>query len=109
MLVRKRLGDLVRWETEAFKPALALARSIERFMDEFMPVASDHNLTEWKAPMRDSEDNRSVVTLAITKKGTHGWQIKVGEVEAILSLWMTHLEAAKVAKTKDQSCCSLGS
>ncbi|KAF5624085.1 serine threonine phosphatase 6 regulatory ankyrin repeat subunit A [Fusarium tjaetaba] len=44
MLVRKRLGDLVRWETEAFKPALALARSIERFLDEFMPTASDQNL-----------------------------------------------------------------
>ncbi|KAF5569528.1 serine threonine phosphatase 6 regulatory ankyrin repeat subunit A [Fusarium phyllophilum] len=38
MLVRKRLGDLVQWQTEAFKPALALARSIERFLDEFMPA-----------------------------------------------------------------------
>ncbi|KAF5574566.1 serine threonine phosphatase 6 regulatory ankyrin repeat subunit A [Fusarium pseudoanthophilum] len=102
MLVRKRLGDLVRWETESFKPALALARSIERFLDEFMPVASDQNLIEWKVPMRDSEDNPSVVTLAVTKKGSRGWQIKVGEVEAILSLWMAHLDATKVAKTKDK-------
>ncbi|KAF5605623.1 serine threonine phosphatase 6 regulatory ankyrin repeat subunit A [Fusarium pseudocircinatum] len=102
MLVRRRLGDLVRWETEAFKPALALARSIERFLDEFMPAASNQDLTEWGVPMRDSEDNRSVVTLAITKKGSRGWQIKVGEVEAILSLWMAHLEATKVAKTKDK-------
>ncbi|KAF5549707.1 serine threonine phosphatase 6 regulatory ankyrin repeat subunit A [Fusarium napiforme] len=67
MLVRKRLGDLVRWETEAFKPALALARCIERFLDEFMPVVSSQNLIEWKVPMRDTADNRSVVTLAITK------------------------------------------
>lgn len=102
MLVRKRLGDLVRWETEAFKPALALARSIERFLDDFMPVTPDQNLVEWKVPMRDSKDSRSVVTLAVTKKGSSGWQIKVGEVEAILSLWMAHLEATKVAKTKDK-------
>ncbi|RKK71337.1 hypothetical protein BFJ69_g11092 [Fusarium oxysporum] len=102
MLVRKRLGDLVRWETEAFKPALALARSIERFLDEFMPVASDKNLIEWKVPMKDSKDKRCVVTLAITKKGSSGWKIKVGEVEAILSLWMAHLDATKAAKTKDK-------
>ncbi|CVL09843.1 uncharacterized protein FPRN_13401 [Fusarium proliferatum] len=101
MLVRKRLGDLVRWETEAFKLALALARSIERFLDEFMPVA-EQNLVEWKVPMRDSKDNRSAVTLAVTKKGSSGWQIKVGEVEAILSLWMAHLEATKVVQTKDK-------
>ncbi|RBA22313.1 hypothetical protein FPRO05_00660 [Fusarium proliferatum] len=101
MLVRKRLGDLVRWETEAFKLALALARSIERFLDEFMPVA-EQNVVEWKVPMRDSKDNRSAVTLAVTKKGSSGWQIKVGEVEAILSLWMAHLEATKVVQTKDK-------
>ncbi|SCO90430.1 uncharacterized protein FRV6_14558 [Fusarium oxysporum] len=102
MLVRKRLGDLVRWETEAFKPALALARSIERFLDEFMPVAPDKNLIEWKVPMKDSKDKRSAVSLAITKKVSSGWKIKVGEVEAILSLWMAHLDATKAARTKDK-------
>ncbi|KAF5624572.1 serine threonine phosphatase 6 regulatory ankyrin repeat subunit A [Fusarium sp. NRRL 52700] len=100
MLVQKRPGDLVRWETEAFKPALALAWSIKRFLDEFMPVASNQNLIGWKVPIRDSKDNRSVVTLAVTKKGSSGWQIKVGEVEAILSLWMANLEVTKVARTK---------
>ncbi|KAF5624086.1 serine threonine phosphatase 6 regulatory ankyrin repeat subunit A [Fusarium tjaetaba] len=52
--------------------------------------------------MRDSEDNPSVVALAVPKKGSRGWQIKGGEVEAILSLWMAHLDATKVAKTKDK-------
>ncbi|KAH7154391.1 ankyrin repeat-containing domain protein [Fusarium sp. MPI-SDFR-AT-0072] len=102
MLVRKRLGDLVQWQTEAFKPALALARSIERFLDEFMPAEPHKNLIKWKVPMKDSEDMRSAVTLTITKKGSSGWQIKVGEVEAILSLWMAHLDATKAAKTKDK-------
>jgi hypothetical protein len=37
VLVRKRLGDLCRWTSSASKPALALARSIERFLDEFLP------------------------------------------------------------------------
>jgi hypothetical protein len=102
MLVRKRLGDLVQWETDAFKPALALARSIERFLDEFMPAAPDKTSIEWKVPMKDSKDMRSAVTLEITKKGSSGWKIKVGEVEAILSLWMAHLDVAKAAKAKDK-------
>ncbi|KAG5655398.1 hypothetical protein KAF25_000647 [Fusarium avenaceum] len=37
VLVRKRLGDLCKWTNSASKPALALARSIERFLDEFLP------------------------------------------------------------------------
>lgn len=37
ILVRKRLGDLCKWTSSASKPALALARSIERFLDEFLP------------------------------------------------------------------------
>jgi hypothetical protein len=37
VLVRKRLGDLCKWTSSASKPALALARSIERFLDEFLP------------------------------------------------------------------------
>ncbi|KAG5809910.1 hypothetical protein H9Q74_005626 [Fusarium xylarioides] len=102
ILVRKRLGDLVQWQTEAFKPALALARSIERFLDEFMPAKPHQNLLKWRVPMKDPEDVRSAVTLTITKKGSSGWRIKVGEVEAILSLWMAHLDATRAAKTKDK-------
>ncbi|KIL85875.1 serine threonine-protein phosphatase 6 regulatory ankyrin repeat subunit a [Fusarium avenaceum] len=37
VLVRKRLGDLCKWTSSASRPALALARSIERFLDEFLP------------------------------------------------------------------------
>ncbi|KAF9769873.1 hypothetical protein IL306_012638 [Fusarium sp. DS 682] len=37
ILVRKRLGDLCKWTSSASKPALALARSIESFLDEFLP------------------------------------------------------------------------
>ncbi|KAF5544657.1 serine threonine phosphatase 6 regulatory ankyrin repeat subunit a [Fusarium mexicanum] len=37
VLVRKRLGDVCKWTTSASKPALALARSIERFLEEFVP------------------------------------------------------------------------
>ncbi|KAF4954261.1 hypothetical protein FGADI_5386 [Fusarium gaditjirri] len=102
MLVRKRLGDLCEWETRAFKPALALVRSIERFLDEFL----QEGLTTifWDIPLRDPNDNTEIVRLTITKDSNEkhkGWNINAGEVEAVLSLWMANLEVNDIAEAEN--------
>ncbi|CAG1975297.1 unnamed protein product [Fusarium graminearum] len=93
MAVRKRLGDLCEWKTRAFKPALSLVRSIERFLDEFAPDGlSGEDSILWEIPLRSSGDTPGTVGLKIDKKAK-GWKINAGEVEAILSIWMANLEA----------------
>lgn len=101
MMVRKRLGDLCEWETRAFKPALSLVRSIERFLDEF---ASDGLSGEasivWEIPVQSSRDKPGAVKLKIDREAK-GWKINVGEVEAILSVWMANLEAQNTTRAKN--------
>ncbi|GKU22009.1 unnamed protein product [Fusarium langsethiae] len=93
MSVRKRLGDLCEWETRAFKPALALVRSVEGFLDEFVPdgLSGEDQIT-WKIPLKNSTDKSGTVGLKIAKT-SKGWKINTGEIEAILSLWMSNMEA----------------
>ncbi|RGP78251.1 serine threonine- phosphatase 6 regulatory ankyrin repeat subunit a [Fusarium longipes] len=98
--VRKRLGDLCEWETRAFKSALALVRSIERFLDEFMPGSIRGYRISWRIPLRKYRDKVGSVELKIIK-GDTGWKINAGEVEAILSLWMSNLEADKMEQESD--------
>lgn len=107
VFVRKRLGDLCQWMTSASKPALALARSIERFMDEFLPSGlPDEKPSEilWQVPLRCSTTECMNIDLSITKKTTKessGWVVEVGEVEAILSLWMAYLEETNTARARN--------
>ncbi|PCD24237.1 hypothetical protein FGRA07_11216 [Fusarium graminearum] len=98
--VRKRLGDLCEWETRAFKPALTLVHSIEHFLDEFASdeMSSNHPIT-WGIPMKSSGDKFGTVRLEIIKTTT-GWKVNAGKVEAILSIWMAHLEAHNTTKGK---------
>ncbi|KAM0388241.1 hypothetical protein ACHAQC_009851 [Fusarium culmorum] len=98
--VRKRLGDLCEWETRAFKPALTLVHSIEHFLDEFASDEMSSNyLITWGIPMKSSGDKFGTVRLEITKTTT-GWKVDAGKVEAILSIWMAHLEAHNTTKGK---------
>ncbi|EKJ79093.1 hypothetical protein FPSE_00694 [Fusarium pseudograminearum CS3096] len=98
--VRKRLGDLCEWETMAFKPALTLVHSIEHFLDEFASdeLSSNRPIT-WGIPMKSLGDKSGIVKLEITKTTT-GWKVNAGKVEAILSIWMAHLEAQNTTKGK---------
>ncbi|KAF5228499.1 hypothetical protein FAUST_11046 [Fusarium austroamericanum] len=100
MMVRKRLGDLCEWETRAFKPALSLARSIERFLDDFAPDGLSGEVSiVWDIPLRNSTDESGTVRLQIEKE-PKGWKINAGEVEAILSVWMGNLEAQNMTQPK---------
>ncbi|KAF0640929.1 hypothetical protein FPSE5266_00694 [Fusarium pseudograminearum] len=101
MSVRKRLGDLCEWETRAFKPALSLVRSIERFLDEFATDGLSGELSiAWEIPLRSSKDMPGTVRLEVDRE-TKGWNINVGEVEAIVSIWMANLEAQNTTKAKN--------
>ncbi|KAF4336100.1 serine threonine phosphatase 6 regulatory ankyrin repeat subunit A [Fusarium beomiforme] len=101
--VRKRLGDLCQWqEKKAFKPALALVRSIERFLDQFLPERQMP--IAWEIPFRDHDEKTQMVLLRINKtsdKQHKGWKINAGEVEAILSLWMANLEENEISQTEN--------
>ncbi|XEV01294.1 hypothetical protein FSHL1_006581 [Fusarium sambucinum] len=100
MLTRKRLGDLCEWETRAFKPALTLVRSVEHFLDVFAPEGlSNEDSIIWKIPLKSPRDKSRIVELEVVKAAT-GWKIDAGKVEAILSIWMAHLEIHNTAEVK---------
>jgi hypothetical protein len=121
VLVRKRLGDLCKWTSSASKPALALARSIERFLDEFLPNGlpatenPSQNATtgcdkiplpgiskykdgderiEWKIPFSCTDTGaKTEVKLLLTRGSTRRWTVDLAGIEAVMSLWMANLEA----------------
>ncbi|KAM0493473.1 hypothetical protein ACHAP8_009300 [Fusarium lateritium] len=100
MLTRKRLGDLCEWETRAFKPALTLVRSVEHFLDVFAPEGlSNEDSIIWKIPLKSPRDKSRIVELEVVKAAT-GSKIDAGKVEAILSIWMAHLEIHNTAEVK---------
>jgi hypothetical protein len=114
ILVRKRLSDLCKWPSSTLKPALALARSIERFMNEFfpegLPTEPSDQMT-WKIPFSrphqpdgtastssSGQPAPTWVRLDIKKRSdTGGWEVDGGQIEAILSLWLAHWRAHRPA------------
>jgi ankyrin repeat protein len=123
VLVRKRLGDLCKWTTSASKPALALARSIERFLDEFLPnglpvtkngaeiplpdisksSARDKRI-EWRIPFSCSDTGaKTEVKLLLTRNSSQNgrWRVDLAGIEAVLSLWMANLESGNSLHDKD--------
>ncbi|KAF9776118.1 hypothetical protein IL306_005742 [Fusarium sp. DS 682] len=101
--VRKRLGDLCKWESRAFKSSLALVRSIERFLDQFLPEGAKP--ITWKIPFENSKKDVQIVELKITQ-GSEGqpkcWKINAGEVEAVLSLWIASLETNQISDVENE-------
>ncbi|RGP72455.1 serine threonine phosphatase [Fusarium sporotrichioides] len=112
ILVRKRLGDLCQWPDSTSKPALALTRSIQRFMKEFFPYGlptNDPARLTWKIPFSrsnqsdqatpsDSSDQTvtSWVKLHVTRDAsTNAWNADNGQIEAVLSLWMSYWTARR--------------
>lgn len=106
--VRKRLGDLCRWKSKASDAALTLCRSIEHFLDIFFPPKESNGrsfswpIEAWHGDSTDSvesETERATVVLPISCEQGE-WNIDMGKVEAILSLWMASIEAESKRERK---------
>ncbi|KAH3991902.1 hypothetical protein HBI56_206560 [Parastagonospora nodorum] len=95
--VRERLGDLCQWPSEALESAQSLVYSVESFMDEFFPKRLDS--FDWAIETIGLSTERSrgrqdYITVPIQKSGYDSkWQVSIGAVDAILSLWIASIEA----------------
>jgi hypothetical protein len=105
--VRERLGDLCQWPSEALESARSLVYSIEAFMEEFFPKRLDS--FEWAIKTTRLSTKRGIgsqdyVTVPIQKSTHDGkWQVGIGTIDAILSLWMASIEAqAAEVKSSDK-------
>jgi len=106
--VRERLGDLCQWPSEALESARSLVYSIEAFMEEFFPKGLDS--FEWAIKTTRLSTTRGIgrqdyVTVPIQKSPYDGkWQVGIGTVDAVLSLWLASIEAqaAEVKKRSDK-------
>ncbi|KAF1950413.1 hypothetical protein CC80DRAFT_482849 [Byssothecium circinans] len=100
--VRERLGNLCEWKNNASPAALALAQSIEQFMSTFAP---DDTTIQWviKATnVSDTEEHRGRdgVDISLKNYARGKWTVEVGKLEAILSLWLAHIEAGTIERAK---------
>jgi len=113
VLVRERLGNLCKWTNSASEPATALGQAIERFMKEFLPRTStlDHgndsiDSFSWVVETRKSAETGSLETGHISlsvrrsKDEKVGWLVNIGELEAVLSLWISGIEAEVADKSE---------
>jgi hypothetical protein len=104
--VRERLGDLCQWPSEALESAQSLVYSVESFMDEFFPKRLDS--FDWAIETIGLSTERSsgrqdYITVPIQKSGYDSkWQVSIGAVDAILSLWMASIEAQADAQRSSQ-------
>lgn len=102
--VRKRLGDLCRWTSKVSEPALALSKSIEAFMDTFVPdgIFKDKQkvpdrfswvLTVTESTGAKDSNSQGQKIAVLLKREDEKWGIDHGMVEAMLSLWMAKVDA----------------
>ncbi|XPS75928.1 hypothetical protein M3J09_007992 [Ascochyta lentis] len=93
--VRERLGDLCEWRSEALESARSLVYSVEAFMDSFFPKTI--NSFDWVVETIGLSTVRGIsrsdyVSIPVQRiKGK--WNVGIGVIEAILSLWMASVEA----------------
>ena len=101
--VRKRLGDLSNWISNASSSALALARSVEHFLNSFFgenPAGRRFDRLEWlveAAKPVSTTSGEAIDTFTISAKRSQSdpkqWEVDLGKIEAVLSLWMATVEA----------------
>jgi hypothetical protein len=115
--VRKRLGELCRWNSKATEAALILCRSIEAFMSTFFPPQqSDKPSFSWAIQTQhvssdgwtESRTNRTTVVLPIFCENRE-WNIYLEKIEAILSLWMASIEEEFERKRKRSEAAAVAS
>ncbi|KAH4338099.1 hypothetical protein HBH98_214870 [Parastagonospora nodorum] len=104
--VRERLGDLCQWPSEALESARSLVYSVEAFMDEFFPKRLDSFDWVIETIRLSTERHQDYVTVPIQKSPKNDkWEVDIGTVDAILSLWIASIEAqaADVQKSSDEA------
>ncbi|KAH4204597.1 hypothetical protein HBI25_219440 [Parastagonospora nodorum] len=111
--VRERLGDLCKWPTEALESARSLVYSVEAFMKEFPPTTRFDSL-EWVIetiglPNACGIQRLDHVVIPVQRTPhSNRWQVDIGTVEAILSLWMASIETKTAAERLSSGNARLG-
>ncbi|KAI8712283.1 B30.2/SPRY domain-containing protein [Fusarium sp. LHS14.1] len=98
--VRERLGDLCKWKSSVSQMAVALAQSVEHFMNVFFEklVSEEQELDKiiWTIEASDlwgdGNDAKEDTTVLIENKNGK-WVAELGKIEAIMSLWMASMQA----------------
>lgn len=107
--IRKRLGDLCQWKSKSTESAVALARSIELFMDTFFPKAKGSrtklvwNIATFKS-RHDCDSNKDTISIPVERGSTDKpWKVDLGILDAVLSLWMSNIQTQADTKNKQAS------
>jgi hypothetical protein len=106
--VRERLGDLCKWRSETLESARTLVHSVAAFMDHFFPKRLDS--LDWvietiRLSNEPSIGHPDYVTISVQKSSDNDrWQVAIGTIDAILSLWTASIEAqaADARKSSDE-------
>lgn len=99
--VRQRLGDLTQWQSRALESAQSLVYSVEKFMDEFLPKRLDSFIWVVEAvgtkPSNGGNERSDYVNVPMRRSSKGKWQVDIGRIDAILSLWMASIESYTAA------------
>ncbi|KAF4460772.1 hypothetical protein FALBO_12442 [Fusarium albosuccineum] len=109
--VRERLGNLCNCTSQSLESARSLAQSIQFFMDVFFPSPSslelEHKNEEPGMPLKwlievtkltsdgVSEKPDVIQIPVVRRKSTGKWEVDIGKIDAVLSLWMASFEAQR--------------
>lgn len=109
--VRERVGNLSRWPSKALRGAQSLALSIEIFMNTYLPAVNDKqsksqsrkklDVLDWVLDTNRSPTTQGPDSVLVSVQRSHEsgkWQVDIGQLEAILSLWMASIETASASK-----------
>jgi hypothetical protein len=111
--VRERLGDLCKWPSEALESARSLVYSVETFMEQFFPKRLDS--LDWVIETIGLSTEPGIgrpdyVSISVQRHPDNGkWQVSIGTIDAILSLWIASIEAqaADARKSSDEGNTNL--
>lgn len=96
--VRERLGDLCEWRTEALESARSLVYSVEAFMDSFFPNTAKS--FDWVIETNDRGE-LNCISIPVQQDSEGKWRVRIGTIEAIISLWMASIEAEAADERKN--------
>lgn len=93
--VRERLGDLCEWPSESLESAKSLVHSVEAFMDTFFPktVTSFDWIVETIGLSTERGSGQCDFVSIPVQRIKGKWNVGIGVIDAILSLWMAGIEA----------------
>jgi hypothetical protein len=98
---------LCGWDSKASDIALSLAQSVELFMNTFLPPPSSKpaDSLNWVVQTRppttgaggSAGQHRDSISISLTRPAeSTEWEVDLSAIEAVISLWMTNIEAKMV-------------